>query len=88
MSVLVDLSDVDWKVMRGYKLALVKLAVVVEKRNKDESLKNIIVCLDDLTDFLDHLQTEAASVLGHDEVYGHLEDDNAQQNPETSCPDG
>lgn len=68
--VVFDVGDVDWKMLREQKAALVELRGECDRRGDARTVE-----LDGLVHLLDFLQDEAAKVVGEESVFGAREGD-------------
>ena len=64
--ITVDLSDVDWSLLRKQKMTLLKTAQRRAKTGTDESAEH----LRGLVHLLDHIQDQAAEILSEEAVFG------------------
>jgi len=64
--ITVDLSNVDWPLLRKQKLTLLKTAQRRTKTRAAESAEH----LRGLVHLLDHIQDQAAEILGEEAVFG------------------
>jgi hypothetical protein len=64
--VTVDLSNVDWGLLRKQKLFLLKAVKIRAKAGASESAEH----LRGLVHLLDHIQDQAAETLGEEAVFG------------------
>jgi hypothetical protein len=64
--VKVDLSNVDWRLLRKQKLSLLKAVKIRAKTGASESAEH----LRGLVHLLDHIQDQAAEALGEEVVFG------------------
>lgn len=71
--VLVDLSKVDWELLREQKLDLTQM--FSDLAAKSPSLVELRERLDGVLSLLDDIQDQAAEVLGEDVVFGPPEDE-------------
>ncbi len=66
MKIMIDLSKVDWKLLREQKYALIDLLESIIKRsaNKNRDVTGGIINL------LDDIQDQAAEQIGEEKVFG------------------
>ena len=64
--VTIDLSNVDWSLLRKQKLTLLKTAQRRAKTGASEAAEH----LRGLVHLLDHIQDQAAEILGEEAVFG------------------
>jgi hypothetical protein len=64
--VTIDLSNVDWSLLRKQKLTLLKTAQRRAKMGESEPAEH----LRGLVHLLDHIQDQAAETLGEEAVFG------------------
>ena len=64
--VTVDLSNVDWGLLRKQKLSLLKAVRIKAKTGATEAVEH----LRGLVHLLDHIQDQAAETLGEEVVFG------------------
>jgi hypothetical protein len=71
----VDVSKVDWALLRKQKEALIAAAGVTSKRQPLKTIKHIDAeAFEGLLNLLDHIQDSAATVLGEKAVFGSLKE--------------
>lgn len=71
--VMVDITGIDWHLLRLYKWMLLKLARHFEADYEPEHSKFVVDGLDQLVQFLDHIQSEAAKTVSPNLIYGEEE---------------
>ena len=70
-TVQVDLSKVDWALLRKQKEALITASAALGKRQPFAALKQLDTdAFEGLLNLLDHLQDSAATTLGEETVFG------------------
>jgi hypothetical protein len=71
----VDVSKVDWALLRKQKEALIAAAGVTSKRQPLATIKKVDAdAFEGLLNLLDHIQDSAATVLGEKAVFGLLQE--------------
>jgi hypothetical protein len=67
----IDMSNVDWRLLRKQKLALLTVSHLISKAHPHVGIENIDhTAIDGLINFLDFIQDCAAEIIGEEEVFG------------------
>lgn len=73
MSISIDMTGIDWKLLAKQKKDLMTLARVVEVSGMRDVLKEEIESVEGIVNLIDHIQDEAALQIGATEVFPNEE---------------
>lgn len=73
MSISIDMTGIDWKLLAKQKNDLMTLARVVEVSGMRDVLKEEIESVEGIVNLIDHIQDEAALQIGATEVFPNEE---------------